>query len=352
MKTLGDFDWGYYLENFKGAGRWSVIVKDPSKVLAKDFKLPKGYCLKIFKDTTWQGTSFGEALIIKNIAWINGFAPRARGMITLGEGNHEFTAFILEFVKNNQTLEEKRALIKTRSVLFKQMLADNFITSYQNEHGEIVYNASNWRDGLYLDFGGFQIDKEKYKEKLVKEIIEVTHFGKAYLGGKASYQSVPEWKLDGKRKTDYRIEQLGLEKQEFKGKSVLDIGCNLGMLLHYAKKRGAKELFGYDFPNVIKVAKEFANINLLFDLDFFGQDLTANPPDAKADIVFYLAMSEYLGFPNWLREVTKETLYYEGHANEDKNETEGKLRKLFADVSFLGYTEDRSIRPLFVCRNV
>lgn len=60
-------------------------------------------------------------------------------------------------------------------------------------------------------------------------------------------------------------------------------------------------------------------------------------------------MSEYLGFPEWLRDITNEVCIYEGHANGSPVDTEAKLKTLFSKVDSLGTTEDRDIRPLFIC---
>lgn len=62
----------------------------------------------------------------------------------------------------------------------------------------------------------------------------------------------------------------------------------------------------------------------------------------------FLAMSEYLGFPEWLKDITNEILIYEGHATSSPTASETSLRALFPKVvSFV--SEDRSVRPLFLC---
>jgi hypothetical protein len=281
-------------------------------------------------------------------------APRVRDVINLSAPSKRYRfAHVVEYVslyvEYVSLYDESSTDFQLPVDKLEKVARDNFVTIYRGDHDEVCNNLSNWRNGLYLDFGGFSIDWDRYKEKLVREIIEVTHFGKSYKGGKASYQSVPNWGLDGKRKTDYRIEKLGLNSFDFSGKSVLDIGCNLGIMLHYASAKGASSLTGYDRPNVVKVAREMASLEDIFNIDFYGIDLTRESPKDKADVVLYLAVSDYFGFPKWLGEVTGETLFYEGHAGEKAEATSTQLGKLFPHVSYIGNSEDRSIRPLFVC---
>ena len=184
-------------------------------------------------------------------------------------------------------------------------------------------------------------------KKLNKEIDIITHFGKNYNGKQIRYQSDNDF--DGKRKTACRIDKMKLSEIEFKDKTVLDIGCNLGMFSQYAQKRGASKVYGVDISeDIIKCAKEYANINGIYDIDFFVEDLSRkNYMLPECDIVFYLAMSEYLGFPEFM--VGNEITFYEGHANENSEETKNKLLELFSKVDDLGFTDDRNIRPIFKC---
>lgn len=345
-----DFKWEWLMERFPDEAwhRHSYFLegeklKDLELV---DYSVPEGCGLRIFKSDTWQGTSFLDSAKIQNIFWINGLAPRVREVIQFSAPNKHYKfAHVVEYVSESEIKDG----FSLKGKDLEEVAKNNFITVYQGNYNEVYYNSSNWRRGQYLDFGGFSIHWNEYKEKLIKEIVDITHFGKSYNGGKASYQSISSWDLDGKRKTEYRIEKMALKDINFTDKLVLDVGCNLGLMLHYALSKGAKELAGYDLPDIVKVAKEFANFEGVFGLNFYGQDLTKEPPKERADIVFYLAVSDYLGFPQWLSDLTKELCIYEGHADDNYQETEEKLKRLFRDVRYLGNSEDRSVRPLFYC---
>ena len=326
------------------AGRHSMIFTDP--ILIKEwigYDLPKGCCVKVFRHEDWQGTPFDTAAVIQNIFWIHGFAPRVLEIRSTIEDGKTFWWFVIEYIEGSNETGDIGRLYSIASI--------HHIDLYNGGHDEVKMTKDNWRGGKYLDFGGAYFeDEELYKKELIERIKKTTHFGKLYKGEIASYQSIEGWGIDGKRKTEYRVQQMGLHGIDFKGKTVLDIGCNLGMMMHYARTRGASEICGYDtLPNVL-VAREFANYNKIFDLHFQSSDLSKRVPDHKADIVFFLAMSMYVGFPSWIREVTNEVLIYEGHGHEDAEETRKKLGQHFSSVESIGATEDRDVRPLFICR--
>jgi len=341
---------------FRFYGKYSFLIKkqeDAQRLLG--LSIPRRCVYKVFKESAWQGTDIEVASIIQNIFWINGLAPRVLGLFYIEQSGHTFPVQLTEYLEEESPDMELWRARKAKGeneliVKMEEVARVNYIEFFKSEKcDEIVYNWRNWLGNKYVDFGGFQIDLEKYKARLIEKINNVTHFGHSYEGHNASYQSIPDWKVDGKRKTDYRIKTIGLDDFNFIGKSVVDIGCNLGMMLRYAKQKGAVKLTGYDFPKMIGVAKEFANFNKDFDINLNEKDLSKSSPKERADIVFYLAMSEYLGFPKWLSEITKEVCFYEGHANEDYKKTEFELKKLFREVLYLGNSKDRSIRPLFRC---
>jgi hypothetical protein len=317
--------------------KWSkhTILLTPSQVSELGIQAFDSQVVKLIRKPTWQGTDVKEAVQISNIFYAHGLAPRT---YEVGE-SHGYTYIVQERLQKMGVQNEKR--------LFE--VADKYgIVLYEGDHSETQSNEENWFDGKYVDFGGcFFREYSEYKEMLFSRIDEITHFGKLIDGRRVSYQSVPEASIVGKRATSYRIKTMGLDSIDFKGKTVVDIGCNLGVFLHYAFDRGAT-CFGYDLYPVIQVAQEYLGLT-----NRYGITLDVLPIDGvkqTADIVFYLAMSEYLGFPDWLKEITTNTLYYEGHAHDSKQETETQLYRLFPIVEYLGTTDDRSERLLYKCK--
>lgn len=324
-------------------GKHSFFISDPELVSERStFTLPEGYGIKVFKNHDWQGTDMVDVTIIQNIYWINGLAPRVKDIIRFEtRTKYDHLAQVLEVATGPHTYKNIPEL--------ERIAEENFISiQYGDAHNE-PDNPRNWIHGKYLDFGGFKIDRELYRNNLIERINTITHFGHLMGGKHVSYQSIDELGVDGKRKMKYRIETMRLNELDFKDKSVIDVGCNLGLMLHYAGGRGATSLTGYDLSKNIRVAREYANIRERFGINFYEQNLKEKPPDKKADIVFYLAMSEYLGFPEWLRDVTNEVCVYEGHASTSPVQAERELKKLFAQVINLGITNDRGVRPIFKC---
>lgn len=321
----------------------SIFITDKKLALKKfKIKMPTGFGLKIFWRNHWQKSKINDIAKIENILWINGISARVIEKIKIKYQNIECPALIIESIKSK---DNDDYIIRIDDL--ERICKENFIKiNYEGKNGmQEINNRNNWIKDKYIDLGGFKFkDKNKYFEKLKKDIIKYTYFGSGF---HQSYQS--SFDFEGKRKTNYRIKKYELDKIDFNGKSVLDLGCNLGLFCHYAKKRGAKDVLGIDKnKEAIKCAKEYANWKELYNINFKAKDLNNFKPK-PADIVFFLAVSQYLGFPEWLGEITKEVLIYEGHANEELIETKEKLEKIFPRVDEIGYSEDRSKRPILKC---
>ncbi|EFL51552.1 Methyltransferase type 12 [Solidesulfovibrio fructosivorans JJ]] len=65
------------------------------------------------------------------------------------------------------------------------------------------------------------------------------------------------------------------------GKSVVDLGCNLGYFAFRAAWRGATRVLGCDVdPDVIRTARELARLHGLDNVDFSACDFLCGPPAA------------------------------------------------------------------------
>lgn len=62
------------------------------------------------------------------------------------------------------------------------------------------------------------------------------------------YQSIPELGIEGRQKTHEEFENIGLPKS-LNGKSVLDVGCNIGAFLLECYNRGADRLIGVEIDD-------------------------------------------------------------------------------------------------------
>ena len=102
---------------------------------------------------------------------------------------------------------------------------------------------------------------------------------------------------------------------DLSGKTVLDIGCNSGMLCFECKKRNADRVVGIDLQrNRLEQARTLAEIMAL-DIEFKEMDLFRAIELGQFDLVFCIAVvtevTDLIGALEVLKKVTRETLYLE-----------------------------------------
>jgi SAM-dependent methyltransferase len=196
---------------------------------------------------------------------------------------------------------------------------------------------------------------KKINDQMKKELIKNTHFGKAK---KQPYQTIGE--LHGSRDMEYRYEFMGLP-ESMEGKTVLDIGCNVGMICMEAKNRGASRVVGLDYDKkIITTAKKFFVENNC-DVEFYNFNVN-DGFDAlqkligvdKFDYVFALAIWGTVKKPilwEMINYYCADTCWMEGHNKERGKEEEIRQELednlIFSNLEFLGNTEDRGTRPTF-----
>ena len=191
---------------------------------------------------------------------------------------------------------------------------------------------------------------------MFNEIIKKGQF--PYGRRKYQYQSIEEENMVGIRNMEHRY--LILDLPSFEGKTVLDIGCSLGMVCVMASKAGAKKCVGIDSnSDTIEVAKKYVdmkgykNINLLsYDVNKGVDDLISLIGYKSFDCVFALSILKHVKHKalfDIINFYTKEICWFEGHNKQGVE----KIKKLLEDnlnfkqINFLGYTNDRGIRPNF-----
>lgn len=73
------------------------------------------------------------------------------------------------------------------------------------------------------------------------------------------------------------------------GKTVADLGCNLGYFAFLAKRRGAVRTLGLDIdPDVIRVASAIARLHNAPDVDFLACDFLRDVPEAPCDLAMLI----------------------------------------------------------------
>jgi ribosomal protein L11 methyltransferase len=72
---------------------------------------------------------------------------------------------------------------------------------------------------------------------------------------------------------------------DFKGKSVCDLGCNMGHFSFYASERGASEVVGYDLdPRVVAGARKLAGLYSVDNVEFKVCNFIKDLPERTFDM--------------------------------------------------------------------
>ena len=221
-----------------------------------------GCCLKIIKGRegfkedpkehwwgpgTTKGSSIAVASHIQNIYHHHGLTPRVYATLLVEIDGKKYWAQLTEDMGHWEYERDKQEELMEK------------IKKIAKQYGIEVFDDGrdhNVVGGKYVDFQGFHLTEE-YKKKLKDKLIGVANVGK--WGPWMNYHTIKELDIGGGRDNEERIVKLGLDKIDFKGKTVLDVGCSEGFFCHYAYKMGAKRVLGIDLPGVVENLWELAS---------------------------------------------------------------------------------------------
>lgn len=236
------------------------------------------------------------------------------------------------------------------------------ITSVDGQYGIISkYNnpflrthIGTWAVGdQIVDFGPTTFDGRQYLASLIKSINENRPT--------QSYQAIPELAISGNRDTQDRAETLHFDSIDFSGKSVLDLGCNMGSFCLEAVRRGAKRVVGIDaWFDRAHLSYQIANWLGYWNIDYLNLEL---PQDrrhicsssdfyGRFDIVLCLSTAGHIGgYDEWMGLICGEVMVLEGHNNETRGKYQAPLQRDFDRVEFIGFSRDwkERVRPVFMC---
>lgn len=169
---------------------------------------------------------------------------------------------------------------------------------------------------------------------------------------------------EGSRDTLYRLDRMKVPGK-LSGESVVDLGCCYGSVCVEMYNRGARNITGLDFqPEYIDCARALARYNGM-QINFLQMDLSAWEahdflneyyPDG-VDIVFALSLYKHLGNRlwsllhgfKWKRCYIESNNTGESRRNSDLvKEMDAGILNFDASVSFMGFTEDRSPRAIWL----
>jgi 2-polyprenyl-3-methyl-5-hydroxy-6-metoxy-1,4-benzoquinol methylase len=335
-----------------GNGLFSFIYRGEQMDEIQNIWGRTGCCVKVFKkiervwtnieDQWWgfsskaKGSKLLEATHIQNIYAFHNIAPRVYAIFKIKILKNWYWAQLTDDLGHWEDEGIQDVLIKGAV----QGLANRYHIQTFNDGRE--YNVVA---GKYVDFQGFHLP-DNYEEELKQRLIGVANVGK--WGPWMNYHSIPELGISGGRNNEQRVKEMGIDKIDFKGKTVLDIGCSEGFFCRYAIDRGAKRVVGIDLEDVVSPVREYTSYKGYYNIDYLGMDLLTQTPQLEQfDIVFFFSMVQHIGMPQWIIDVVKDLLIFEGNAKNRDNEAFDKI--LFGTRPFKkirdGVTNDLMVRP-------
>ncbi|MGH9602330.1 MAG: hypothetical protein ACRD24_08055 [Terriglobales bacterium] len=309
------------------------------------------------KEARWLASRWMGGLLNQmdaaNALWVADLAPRVYDLAELQMEGGIRPAFVVEHVEGSQpSAEECRDFLqKLESRLAEWKGAFALVAPEMLDHGDFQPPDCNGNlmrrasDGalLYVDFQQFRVlDRQRMLRSVLKSVEGEFHFGatRLFRGGRPYlYQSVPGIHA-GKRDTGLRSRSMAslLRDQgcSFEGRTVLDLGCNSGMMLASALEAGARWGIGWDLPAVARAAERvqclMGNTRLLFVPGALRRESPLDEqvpvwlqPMLPGSVVLFLAVWRHVGFPAALAKLPWKALVYEGHQEDVAAESDSNI---------------------------
>jgi 2-polyprenyl-3-methyl-5-hydroxy-6-metoxy-1,4-benzoquinol methylase len=182
-------------------------------------------------------------------------------------------------------------------------------------------------------------------KQLILQGLSAQYISESCAGGVETgnhYQSI--W-LGNEVTSGFRTQRYDLlDRISFEGKSVLDLGCNLGELSRAARDRGAALVDGFEYdPFFVEMASAINAYNGTTRVSFYQRDIT-DPTIYRDQYDIVLAFSVFIYVGERLQEldaITKELLVLETHRLDDNLESTylESVSAYFPAFEFLGETE-------------
>lgn len=297
--------------------------------------------------------------LVANLLCAEGVGPRLYDLVNLKFATGTWTAYVVQDVGRRWPSDDEcnAGVDKLRSLdaegIVKVILAEGF-NDEEFECPTCCNNALVDIEGQfkYIDFQNFLLgDYEKYLTTLAADAAAQTHFGDTAMlrGGRYLYQSVPGVKLPAKRSVANRVttltnllEQAGVSVNE---RVVLDIGCNIGMMMAEYLKEGAKWCHGWDRALTVPHTERILLALGCTRFSTTGTDITQSQPisadlpehvarSLEGCVISYLAVRGHLNWLDALGEIPWSFMIYEGHEGETAQGFQVYLNELRALTNF------------------
>jgi hypothetical protein len=288
--------------------------------------------------------------MVANVLYLHDLGPRLYDLVEIQVGDEVWTAYVVQQVEGREptTKECEAGINKLRELHSKGLLKVILPDGFEDEefacpgcaNNALVDGAGKFR---YIDFQNFLLgDYERFLTELALEAADKSHFGDKSLlrGGRYLYQTVPGVKLPAKRNVASRIPMLTRLMNEagasITGRVVLDVGCNIGMMMAEYLKLGAMWCHGWDRSYVTPHTERMLLALGCTRFSTTGNDIANSrplindlpshvPPLLEGCVVSYLAVRGHLSWLQALKDIPWAFLIYEGHEGETLAEFEGYL---------------------------
>ena len=308
-------------------------------------KYPEGTGCKIVTGIA-EPSTVHSIVLAANLMYLRRLGPRLFDVIKDADGDH--VAFAVEDSSGPVTDrgEAERIL---REV---QTLVDS----------RLITGRENWRDPSHVRrvnghprYAAFELLSVDDPSSAVRYVLDDRaradlHFGTelSLRGGRYLYQSVPVASELGRRDSARRwrmirgmLADAGIDSAA----TVLDVGCNAGMMLAGALADGAQWGFGWDLPSVATQARSLLLALGFTRFDIVGAELKRDyplmadiparvRPELDDAVVLYLAVRHHIDFLSELGRMPWRALVYEGGETESSATIEQSLAGLRALCDF------------------
>lgn len=301
-----------------------------------------------FKTITWGdepregephvNTSLWEATQIQNIASWHGLAPRVYGLETVWLGEAFRPVQVIELLS-----ETKYQEIFEAHDTYKKVQNLGAVYGFTIA-GKVDVSADDAMEGKLIDFQTFKFVRP-YEETVKELYCDSGKYGKVY------YQNVPELGLrGGPRKSEQRIAELGLDKIDFAGKTVWDVGCAGGFFTRYAYSKGAKRVLGIDMAGPVHAARNVANFLGDFNIDYKVEDLEKEKvfiDSPRPDICLFLSLNYHIGYPEFLKYCPFVVFEDNGKTTRLQEKPGSPFEGWFDKIEYIGRATDHGNKPVY-----
>lgn len=297
--------------------------------------------------------SHRHLMLVANLLYSKGIGPRLYDLVELQCDESLWTAYVIEHIDGEtpSRTECEKLIHKLKELehegLIKVILPDGF-DDEEFECPTCSGNTLTSNEGgcKYVDFQNFRlVNYQTFLTGLAVEASKATHYGdRLYLrGGRYLYQSIPGVRMPGKRNPEQRMavvtRLMEAANVSFKDRLVLDVGCNIGMMMAQYLRLGAKWCHGWDRSKIIQYTEAILLALGCTRFSVSGTDITAShnlesdlPPFIKSSlngcIISYLAVRGHLGWLEALSRIPWSCMVYEGHEGESQEDLDRHIAEL------------------------